>query len=230
MSDGTHNRARPAWIIAAASFGFAVVQLDVTVVNVALPQVGTSLAAGTAALQWVVDGYTLSFAALLLSAGVLADRIGARRAYLLGFALFTLASIACGLAQDARQLVAARVAQGAGAAPRAAGRWRALRAAPSAHTGRLTRKMLRHPSAASSAAPTIGPAAIDTPPAAVHTPTARARRAASLPNAWFRTASEAGTSSAAPAPCATRAATSCRAPGARPQAIEASVKSAKPRR
>ena len=116
MSDGTHNRARPAWIIAAASFGFAVVQLDVTVVNVALPQVGASLAAGTAALQWVVDGYTLSFAALLLSAGVLADRIGARRAYLLGFALFTLASIACGLAPGARQLVAARVAQGAGAA------------------------------------------------------------------------------------------------------------------
>jgi len=104
------------WIVAAASFGFAIVQLDVTVVNVALPRIGSSLAAGTAVLQWVVDGYTVSFAVLLLSAGVLADRIGARRAYLGGFALFTLASVACGVAPGAAALVAARVAQGAGAA------------------------------------------------------------------------------------------------------------------
>lgn len=104
------------WIVAAASFGFAIVQLDVTVVNVALPRIGSSLTAGTAALQWVVDGYTVSFAVLLLSAGVLADRIGARRAYLGGFALFTLASIACGAAPGAAALVVARIAQGAGAA------------------------------------------------------------------------------------------------------------------
>jgi MFS transporter, DHA2 family, methylenomycin A resistance protein len=104
------------WMVAAASFGFAIVQLDVTVVNVALPRIGSSLAAGTAALQWVVDGYTVSFAVLLLSAGVLADRIGARRAYLGGFALFTLASVACGAAPGTAALVAARIAQGAGAA------------------------------------------------------------------------------------------------------------------
>ena len=104
------------WIVAAASFGFAIVQLDVTVVNVALPRIGSSLAAGTGVLQWVVDGYTVSFAVLLLSAGVLADRIGARRAYLGGFALFTLASVACGVAPGAAALVAARIAQGAGAA------------------------------------------------------------------------------------------------------------------
>jgi MFS transporter, DHA2 family, methylenomycin A resistance protein len=60
------------WIVAAASFGFAIVQLDVTVVNVALPRVGSSLAAGTAALQWVVDGYTVSFAVLLLAASAIA--------------------------------------------------------------------------------------------------------------------------------------------------------------
>lgn len=104
------------WIVAAASFGFAIVQLDVTVVNVALPRIVRELSAGTAALQWVVDGYTLAFAVLLLSAGVLADRIGARRAYLAGFGLFTLASLACALAHDAAELIAARVAQGAGAA------------------------------------------------------------------------------------------------------------------
>ena len=106
----------PLGLISAVSIGFAVVQLDVTVVNVALPRIGTSLTAGSAALQWVVDGYTLSFAVLLLSAGALADRVGARRAYLAGFGLFALASIACGLAPGAAGLSSARVAQGAGAA------------------------------------------------------------------------------------------------------------------
>src|SRR5215472_11166372 len=116
MRDVVRARITAGWTLAAASFGFAIVQLDVTIVNVALPRIGSALAAGTAALQWVVDGYTLSFAVLLLSAGVLADRIGARPAYLLGFALFTLASLACGLSTDAAALVAARIAQGAGAA------------------------------------------------------------------------------------------------------------------
>jgi MFS transporter, DHA2 family, methylenomycin A resistance protein len=116
MMDATLTRPRLAWTIAAASFGFAIVQLDVTVVNVALPRIGTQLGAGTASLQWVVDGYALSFAALLLSAGVLADRVGARRAYLAGLALFTLASVACALAPRAPALIAARVLQGAGAA------------------------------------------------------------------------------------------------------------------
>jgi MFS transporter, DHA2 family, methylenomycin A resistance protein len=116
MADELRNSVSLGWIVAAASFGFAIVQLDVTVVNVALSRIGTSLAAGTAALQWVVDGYTVSFAVLLLSAGVLADRLGARRAYLLGFVLFAAASAACGTASGAAALVAARVAQGAGAA------------------------------------------------------------------------------------------------------------------
>jgi MFS transporter, DHA2 family, methylenomycin A resistance protein len=128
-----------SWIVAAASFGFAIVQLDVTVVNVSLPRIGTSLAAGTAALQWVVDGYTVSFAVLLLSAGVLADRIGARRAYLGGFALFTLASAACGAAPGAAALVAARIAQGVGAALLVPGSLAVLNSACGSDTARRAR-------------------------------------------------------------------------------------------
>lgn len=104
------------WIAAATSFGFVVVQLDVTIVNVALPRIGADLAAPVASLQWVVDAYTLAFAVLLLSAGALADRLGARRVYVAGFALFALASAACGLATDATTLIAARALQGVGAA------------------------------------------------------------------------------------------------------------------
>jgi DHA2 family methylenomycin A resistance protein-like MFS transporter len=104
------------WIVAAASFGFVIVQLDVTIVNVALPTMAKSLGASVAELQWVVDAYTLSFAVLLMSAGILGDLFGTRRAYLAGFAVFAVASLACGLAPDVGWLVAARVAQGMGAA------------------------------------------------------------------------------------------------------------------
>jgi DHA2 family methylenomycin A resistance protein-like MFS transporter len=105
-----------AWIIAASSFGFVVVQLDVTIVNVALPAMARDLGGGTAGLQWVVDAYTLAFAVLLLSAGVLGDLFGGRRIYLAGFGLFAAASLACGLAPDAMGLIAARAVQGMGAA------------------------------------------------------------------------------------------------------------------
>ena len=84
------------------------------VVSVALPAIGHDLGGGIAGLQWVVDGYTLLFAALLLSAGARADRVGARRAYGAGLALFVAASVACGLAPTLGALVAARLAQGAG--------------------------------------------------------------------------------------------------------------------
>src|ERR1700757_1540547 len=104
------------WLLTASSFGFVVVQLDVTIVNVALPQIGSQLHAGVTGLQWIVDAYTLSFAALLISAGVIGDRFGSRRVYLSGFSIFTAASILCGFAPNIGTLILARALQGSGAA------------------------------------------------------------------------------------------------------------------
>jgi DHA2 family methylenomycin A resistance protein-like MFS transporter len=104
------------WVLLATSFGFVVVQLDVTIVNVALPRIGADLATGSAGLQWVVDSYTLAFAVLLLSAGALGDRLGSKKAYLAGFVVFTAASLACGLAPNGAALICARAFQGVGAA------------------------------------------------------------------------------------------------------------------
>ncbi|NQE64660.1 MFS transporter [Caulobacter sp. RHG1] len=103
-------------ITAAASFGFFVTQLDVTIVNVALDAIGTAFGAPTAQLQWVVDAYILALAAMLLSAGAIADRVGPRRAFVTGLLLFGLASAACGLASSPLMLILARVAQGAAGA------------------------------------------------------------------------------------------------------------------
>jgi len=100
----------------AICLGYFMVILDATVVNVALPALGHDLGGGVSGLQWVVDGYTLVFAGLLLSAGSLGDRLGGRRVFTLGLALFTLASAACAAAPSVPLLVAARVAQGLGAA------------------------------------------------------------------------------------------------------------------
>jgi len=104
------------WALLAASLGFAVVQLDVSVVNVAIQPIGADLGGGVAGLQWVVNAYTVAFAALILSAGALGDRIGARRVFASGFAVFTLASAGCGLAPTLPALIAARAVQGSGAA------------------------------------------------------------------------------------------------------------------
>ncbi|WP_370411640.1 MFS transporter [Streptomyces fradiae] len=106
----------PGPALAAALLGFALITLDTSVVNVALPAIGGELRAGMTGLQWVVDAYTLVFAALLLSSGALADRIGASRAYGAGVVVFTLASAACGLAPGLPALLAARTVQGAAAA------------------------------------------------------------------------------------------------------------------
>lgn len=105
-----------ARVVLATSFGFVVVQLDVTIVNVALARIGAELGTSVAGLQWVVDAYTLAFAASMLSAGVLGDRLGARRAYLIGLGVFVGASLACGAAPSLSLLIAARVLQGIGAA------------------------------------------------------------------------------------------------------------------
>jgi DHA2 family methylenomycin A resistance protein-like MFS transporter len=111
-------RTKPsaALIIAASSFAFAVIQLDVTIVNVALSRISADLHASLSELQWVVDAYTLGFAALLPSAGVVSDRLGPKRVFATGFAGFAAASLACALASETGFLNAARAVQGIGAA------------------------------------------------------------------------------------------------------------------
>jgi MFS transporter, DHA2 family, methylenomycin A resistance protein len=96
--------------------GYFMVIVDTTVVNVALPAIGRDLHGGVAGLQWVVDAYTLSFAGLLLTGGALAERLGGRRVFGAGLALFAAASAACGLAPGLGVLIAARLVQGVGAA------------------------------------------------------------------------------------------------------------------
>ncbi len=110
------RRGRLGWTLAATSLGLIVVQLDITIVNVALPHIGAQLGTAVGGLQWVVDAYTLAFAGLLLSAGAVGDRLGARGTHLLGMVLFGLSSIGCGLAPDTLTLIIARVLQGASAA------------------------------------------------------------------------------------------------------------------
>jgi DHA2 family methylenomycin A resistance protein-like MFS transporter len=100
----------------AICLGYFMVILDATAVNLSLPALGADLGGGVGAQQWVVDGYTLTFAALLLSAGSLGDRFGAHRIFLAGLALFVAASAACGLAPGVGALVAARLVQGVAAA------------------------------------------------------------------------------------------------------------------
>jgi DHA2 family methylenomycin A resistance protein-like MFS transporter len=102
--------------LAAICTGYFMVILDTTVVNVALPSLGRGLHAGTAGLQWAVDGYTLILAGFLLSAGALGDRLGAKAMFQAGMALFVVASAGCGLAPDIIVLVVARLVQGLGAA------------------------------------------------------------------------------------------------------------------
>jgi MFS transporter, DHA2 family, methylenomycin A resistance protein len=102
--------------LAAMSLGYAVVQLDVTIVNTALASISASLGGGVVELQWVVNAYTIAFAAFILTAGALGDRLGARRIFIAGFAIFTAASLACALAPNQAALIAARAVQGFGAA------------------------------------------------------------------------------------------------------------------
>src|SRR5689334_13228639 len=102
--------------LGAMSLGYGVVQLDVTIVNTALASIGASLGGGVSELQWVVSAYTIAFAALILTAGALGDRLGAKRVFMAGFAIFTAASLACALAPTAGILIAARAVPGLGAA------------------------------------------------------------------------------------------------------------------
>src|SRR6266581_2863827 len=109
-------RIRHPLILASVCLGYFMAVLDSTVVNVALPDMARSLGTGIAGMQWVVDGYALLFASLLLTAGALGDRFGNRGMFVAGLALFTLASALCGIAPSLGALVAFRALQGVGAA------------------------------------------------------------------------------------------------------------------
>lgn len=107
---------RKWWTLGAVAFALFMIMLDNTIVNVALPAIQRGLGADLAQLEWVVNAYALTFAVLMLTGGKLADLFGRRRVFLAGLASFTAASLACGLAATADQLVAFRALQGAGAA------------------------------------------------------------------------------------------------------------------
>ena len=103
-------------MLAVAVLGSGIAFLDGTVVNVALPDIGRDLGASTSALQWVLNGYLLTLASLILLGGALGDRHGRRRVFVLGVGVFTAASLGCALAPTAECLVAARLVQGVGGA------------------------------------------------------------------------------------------------------------------
>src|SRR3954470_5285859 len=107
---------RKWWSLAAVAAGTFMLLMDVTIVNVALPDIERSLDASLADLQWVIDAYALSLAALLLTAGSLADRFGRRLLFAIGIVVFTAGSLLCGLAPSAMFLSIARAAQGVGGA------------------------------------------------------------------------------------------------------------------
>jgi EmrB/QacA subfamily drug resistance transporter len=107
---------RKWWTLAAVSFGLFMIMLDNTVVNVALPSMQRSLHVSASELEWIVVGYALTFATFMLTGGKLADLYGRRLLFVVGLAIFTLASLACGLATSASFLIGARVVQGVGSA------------------------------------------------------------------------------------------------------------------
>ncbi|MEK2472625.1 MFS transporter [Streptomyces noursei] len=112
----TGDRWRSRGLLLAVCAGYFMVILDVTIINVAVPVVGRELGTSLTGIQWITDGYTLVFAGLLLTGGALGDRLGSRRVFCWGVAVFPLASLACALAQNPASLVVARLVAGAGAA------------------------------------------------------------------------------------------------------------------
>jgi EmrB/QacA subfamily drug resistance transporter len=104
------------WTLGAVAAGLFMIMLDNTVVNVALPSIQRDLGAQLSELEWIVSGYALTFAALLLTGGKLADLLGRRLVFVAGLATFSGASLACALAPTAQFLIGGRVVQGAGAA------------------------------------------------------------------------------------------------------------------
>jgi EmrB/QacA subfamily drug resistance transporter len=104
------------WTLGALCFALFMIMLDNTVVNVALPAIKQDLGISTSELEWTVAAYALTFASLLLTGGKLGDLLGRRLIFVIGLAVFTLSSLACGLSSSAPQLISARAVQGVGAA------------------------------------------------------------------------------------------------------------------
>jgi EmrB/QacA subfamily drug resistance transporter len=104
---------RRTWLaLAVLILGVAMALLDTTIVNVALPTIRTSIDASEATLSWIISGYALAYGLALIPAGRIGDRIGHKWVFITGLSLFTVASLACGLAQDSTQLIVARIVQG----------------------------------------------------------------------------------------------------------------------
>jgi EmrB/QacA subfamily drug resistance transporter len=107
---------RKWWTLGAVAFGLFMIMLDNTVVNVALPTMARDFNVKTAQLEWVVVAYALTFASIMITGGKLADMFGRRRLFVIGLAIFTLSSLACGLSPSIGYLIAARTVQGVGSA------------------------------------------------------------------------------------------------------------------
>jgi len=108
--------ARRPWVLVAAVLGSTMAFVDESVVNVALPRMESDLHTTLAAMQWVVNAYTLCMSALLLVGGAAGDQFGRRRVFVIGVLVFAAASLVCGLAPNVQALIGARAVQGVGAA------------------------------------------------------------------------------------------------------------------
>jgi DHA2 family methylenomycin A resistance protein-like MFS transporter len=111
-----HKQLSFGFVVITTSLAFVVSQLDVSIVNIALPQIAKSFSAGVSALQWIVDAYTIAFAVLMLSAGGMSDLLGSKWIFQCGLLVFGLASIGCGLSWSPFSLIGFRVLQGIGSA------------------------------------------------------------------------------------------------------------------
>ncbi|MGH3130062.1 MAG: MFS transporter, partial [Gaiellaceae bacterium] len=111
-----NEQNRKWWTLGTVTFSLFMVMLDTTIVNVALPAIQADLSLEISDLEWIVNGFLLTYAVFLLTGGKLADFLGRRRIFLTGFFVFVASSLACGLAVNGSMLIAARAAQGVGAA------------------------------------------------------------------------------------------------------------------
>jgi EmrB/QacA subfamily drug resistance transporter len=110
------NAREKVIVLFTMCFALAMAMLDNTVVNVAIPRIQTELGASVSQIQWIIDGYVLAFASLLLTGGIAGDRYGRKKTFLIGLAVFTTASFLCGVSSTSGQLIAFRALQGVGAA------------------------------------------------------------------------------------------------------------------